>query len=177
MSLTNAIRRARNICGPNEVWCITRFDRNNSTIEIYWSERTIVDAVTSYNLAGGLRNYGDHAECIMIRDFDRALTDYGQVPDIVEIFISRSPCMVSAGFNHSGIAYPIGCASKIVTLIGQHPNIRFWDLRHDDVYWGNLARRPDPNSNILSSSVTGISILASLPNVSIHKFSDLDIIP
>lgn len=182
MQLIESIQNARQHCNNNEVWCITRFDRQNATLEIYWSERNVPGAITTATLgAGGLRRpYGGptaHAECIMVRDFARAVGDYGHVPGRVEIFLSRSPCTVSGQFNFGGINYPVGCAQKIMTLIQNNPGVNFWDIRYDDIYWGNPNNRPDPNSNTLSGSVDGLGILSSLNNVSIHRFNTLDVVP
>jgi hypothetical protein len=196
VTLAESINQARAQCSVSEVWCIMRFDRNDTTLEIYWSEKNPLPrpdattrdpypvphgAITSHDLGvGGTRDYGGHAECIMIRDFQRALNDYqlinrGLSPKRVEIFLSRSPCNVSDSFVLAGISYPIGCAKKLKTLILNYPQIDFWDIQYDNIYWGGGS--PNPKSDKLNGSVEGIHILQSLVKVSMHRFNQLDVVP
>jgi hypothetical protein len=114
---------------------------------------------------------------MMVRDFARAVSDYGRNPQRVEIFLSRSPCNVSPPFAFAGINYPQGCARKLETLINNNPAVNFWDIRYDDIYWGNPLQVPVPESDILSGSVEGIQVLGLLANVSIHRFNELDLVP
>mgnify|MGYP001308322229 CR=1 FL=1 len=184
MTLMQTLQRARQLTTPVEVWCITRFDRNDTTLEIYWSEKDPHNpsAVTSATLGGGdgVRPYGGpaaHAECVMVRDFARAITAYGRAPERVEIFLSRSPCAVSAAFAFGGVNYPVGCAEKLRTLITNNPHVGFWDIRYDDVYWGNPQNLPNSDSAILAGSVAGLEPLAAFHNVSIHRFNAIDVVP
>jgi len=176
--LQRSLKYARDNCGFNEVWCITRFDRDDKTLEIYWSEKTVGGATTSATLGsdGRRRAYGGHAECMMVRDFARAVQDYGKKPETVEIFLSRSPCLSSPAFDFDGINFPTGCARKIHKLIQENPCVKLWDIRYDDIYWGNLRNRPNPESDVLSGSVHGLRILGSLKKVSVHQFNELDVL-
>jgi APOBEC-like N-terminal domain len=184
MTLLESLQRARQLTTPAEVWCITRFDRSDATLEIYWSEKDTHNpaAVISSTPSGGggLRPYGGsaaHAECVMARAFPQAVTTYGRAPARVEIFLSRSPCAVSAAFTFGGITFPTGCAAKLATLIAHNPNVGFWDIRYDTIYWGNPVHQPNPESDILAGSASGLESLAALHNVSIHQFNALDVVP
>ena len=91
--------------GPSEVWCITRFNRNDNMVELYWSEKNVKGALISYSpfSKGEFRPYGGkgaHAECVMIRAFGASRRHYfppnGVGLDIAEIYLSRSPCLDSS---------------------------------------------------------------------------------
>lgn len=143
--------------GPAEDWCVTRFDSNDDTLEVYWSEPNAPYFSTSesQNGPGGvMRGWGGHAEMQMIRDFQNTVNLHG-APYLVEIFISRSPCSRSPQFAVAGHNYPIGCGKKILELVQQSPNVSVWKVVYDAVFNGSRAA-PDLQATAQAEQTIGI---------------------
>jgi hypothetical protein len=142
VALIESLQRARSATTVAEDWCVLRFDRNDRTLEIYWSEPNAPYRNTSASASsagGAFRPWGGHAEMQLIRDFSTVLANYGQTPNLVEIFQSRSPCGRSPVFTANSINYPEGCGRKLVCLAEQHPAIGEWVVIYDEVFRGNRA--------------------------------------
>jgi|GEM_PF-1866484 len=125
--------------GATEDWCVTRFDSNDSTLEVYWSEanKPYYHTSSSQQGEGIFRPWGGHAEMQMIRDFEVTVNHYGSTPYLVEIFISRSPCSRSLAYNVAGHSYPVGCGRKILELVKQNPAVSVWKVVYDHVFSGS----------------------------------------
>jgi hypothetical protein len=146
-----AITRARAVATDSEVWAILRFDRNNTRLEVFWSERNVAGGQIPDG-EGGMRNYGTHAESVLCREFANAVASHG-APLIVEIFLSRSPCSVSPAITVGGVAYPIGCVGKLITLAGQYPLINQFNIFYDVLYAGSPLH---PNPRLRAESSAGV---------------------
>ena len=146
VSLEVALQLIRPKCKEAEDWCILRLDGSDATMEVYWSEPNAPYFRTSeaQNAAPGapLRGWGGHAETNLVRDFDNVLASYGRVPDLVEIFLSRSPCNRSPQVSVNGRAYSVGCGNKILDLVRHNQAIFSWKVVYDEVFAGN-RRNPD----------------------------------
>ncbi|WP_146114700.1 hypothetical protein [Pseudomonas frederiksbergensis] len=125
--------------GDSEDWCVTRFDSDDDTLEVYWSEPNAPYRRTSasQHSEGVFRPWGGHAEMQMIRGFQESVVQYGAIPYLVEIFISRSPCSRSQAFNVAGHVYPVGCGRKILELVNVYPAVSVWKVVYNQVFSGS----------------------------------------
>ena len=146
VSLNTSLSRLRGQMGPiafgdAEDWCVLRLDRDDQTLEVYWSEPNAPYRLTSASQndpgGGAYRGWGGHAEMNLIRDFQNVLTSHGRVPDLVEIFISRSPCARSPLFTVGGQQYPVGCGKKLLKLVELNPRVNVWKVVYDEVFSGS----------------------------------------
>lgn len=144
-NLTQSLLHARNNTRGSEDWIILRFDRDDRTLECYWSEPNAIYLQTSASANssnGATRPMGGHAEMNMIRDFTIVLGNYvartGNQPQLAQLFISRSPRSRSEMFIAGGFMYPIGCGKKLIRHAQLYYNIE-WELIYDEVFRGNRA--------------------------------------
>lgn len=170
-TLTEALQRARAATTAPEDWCILRLDRNDRTLEIYWSEAnaTYYRTSSTVNSSGGtFRPHGGHAEMQLIRDFANVVRNYGNWPGIVEIFISRSPCGKSPTFPVGVVQYPEGCGRKLITLAHQFSAIGEWVIVYDEVFQGN---RNAPQYN--ADAYTMIGLINNERKMTARQFNPL----
>lgn len=159
LTLGPAIDRARRVGTDAEVWAILRFDRDNNRMEVFWSERNVANAQIPDG-HGGMRAYGSHAEPVLIRGFAQAIVDHGP-PNVVEIYLSRSPCDVSVAAVIRNENYPIGCSHKLAHLAGLYPEVQF-NIFYDVLYAGNPVR---PDGYLRAQSSAGVLRLNQAPNI------------
>jgi hypothetical protein len=172
LSLAGALTRLRGpvangsnqpLTTSSEVWAVSRFNQDDSTLEVFWSERNLPGVQVSDS--AGVRNYGSHAEPVFIRKFPELLATHG-TPAIVELFLSRSACPSgSVPMSANGNNYSRGCGPKLVELARQYSNIEFFVV-HDVVYAGSPNR---PSINIRTESKNSLASYAVIPNL--HAFS------
>jgi hypothetical protein len=172
LSLSSTLTRLRgpvangsdqSLTSSSEVWAVSRFDQNDSTIEVFWSERNLrgVEVTDS----AGVRNYGSHAEPIFIRKFPELVAAHG-TPRVVELFLSRSACSDgSAAMNANGTEYNKGCGPKLKQQAGLYPNIEFFVI-YDVVYAGSPKK---PSFDIMTQSKSSLASYSVVPNL--HAFS------
>jgi hypothetical protein len=172
ISLSASLARLRGPVSPgsdqpltttSEVWAVSRFDQEDSTIENFWSEKIVKGATVTDE--AGTRPYGSHAEPLFIRDFPRLKTNYGRAPQVVELFLSRSACANSDPMTANGHQYPKGCGAKLLDLAKQNSNIEFFVI-HDVLYAGNPNK---PKVSILTESKNTMARYSVIPNL--HAFS------
>ncbi|MBM3114981.1 hypothetical protein [Jeongeupia naejangsanensis] len=176
--MTSLVNSLRNIRSPaqrlnrQEVWCLLRFDQLDSTIETFWSESKVTSfinvpknrskmemgALSAQGVPAGYKATknkveglpGRHAEQVLCNNFARLLADYKKTPQIVEIFLSDSPCLNASNAENG---FPQGCAHKFLQLANSYTTIPSWRIYYEQVYAGNNDREV-PNSqqsiNLLS---------------------------
>jgi hypothetical protein len=159
-ALTN-VRRPDQKLDKREVWCLLRFDGNDSTIETFWSESKVEHRInvpeepgtgknsiknitstgrpTKYVQTEQLVDYpGRHAEevlCMNLRSlFFHYIAEHGRRPALVEIFLSDSPCLDK---SKAWGGFPWGCTFKLLHLPWVYPDVGQWRVYYDKVYNGN----------------------------------------
>ena len=162
-----------------EVGMLIRFNRDDASIETFWSENCHfldkestqtgylcppVTQLASNNGSGGYKInkrqpfMGGHCEEIAVRSWTAfAPTN----PDSVDIVLTSSPCLSkSAPFEDSnGQIWPSGCARKLIQLIQSQSKNTCWNI----VYFTFYGSSDD-------KALQAIDELKQLPNVNIFPF-------
>jgi hypothetical protein len=113
---------------PNWVGVVSRWDEDNNLV---WSDNSLANGQQVVPGGGAA-----HAEEVMIRKWTERLQQARIAsPTIVEIFVTRSPCVDrSQARQFMGTFWPVGCMNKLRALINIESDVQDWRIAFLNYY-------------------------------------------
>jgi hypothetical protein len=123
------VQLASRVAGdPSLVSMVMRWNENNSLV---WTIDSLPNGQTEVPGGGAA-----HSEEVMIQRWTQFLVEAGDDPRIVEIILSKSPCLDrSPERSYKGTWWPRGCSSKLEALINVvEPSVQEWRIGFFNYY-------------------------------------------
>jgi hypothetical protein len=134
----------------DEAWVLVCFDGAPKSVEVFRSEQI----VPNVRLGAG------HPVQMLCENFPRLITQHGQLPRRVSIYLSRSRShqgrqTASAARVIDGKQNGAGCTATLIALIRSNPQVISWRIRYDTTFEPGgvdqiVALNNEPNPSILN---------------------------